>query len=328
MPVTLEQAKRGVNTPFERAVYDEFRRGSLLMDALVYDNAVSPGTGGSNLTYGYTQLKSPAVAQFRDINQEYTPDEAERDTKTTKLKILGGSYQIDRVIQDTSAMVNEASFQATQKIKGAINLFHNTIINGDEATDPLAFDGLNKMLTGTTTEIGIDRVLDTNNTDDKWALIEALDEFLSELDGAPTMLMGNKRLITKIQAAARRAGYYTRSEDAFGRKIGGYDGIPIVDLGYFASKTGEGEVSTNPVVPLLSREISGEEVSGLTDLYAVNIGIDGFHGVTTTGNNAGVRSYLPDFNSPGVVKTGDVEMVAGIALKQTRKAGVLRNIKV
>lgn len=328
MPVTLAQAKVAMATPFEQTVVDEFRRESFLMDLLTFDNAVSPGTGGSNLVYGYTQLKTPATAQFRDINQEYSPNEAVRSDKTVKLKIFGGSYQIDRVIQDTSGQINEAAFQASQKIKAAANLFHNTVINGDSAVNPLEFDGLNKLLTGTSTELGTDSILDlTDPTLGKFALLDALDEFLSELTDKPTMIMGNSKLINKIKSQARKAGYMTQSEDAFGRKIDGYDGIPFLDLGYFATVSG-GTASTRPIVNNVSREVGSETVTGLTDLYAVSLGLDGFHGITPTGGNAGIRAYLPNFNTPGVVKTGDVEMVAGVALKATRKAGVLRNIKV
>jgi hypothetical protein len=328
MPVTLAQAKVAMATPFEQLVVDEFRRESFLMDQLTFDNAVSPGTGGSNLVYGYTQLKTPATAQFRDINQEYTPNEAERSDKTVKLKIFGGSYQIDRVIQDTSGQINEAAFQASQKIKAAANLFHNTVINGDSAVNALEFDGLNKLLTGTSTELGTNKILDlTDPALGKYDLLDYLDEFLSELTGKPTMIMGNSKLINKIKSQARKAGYFTQSEDAFGRKVDGYDGIPFLDLGYFASVS-DGTASTRPIVDNVSRQVGSETITGLTDLYAVSLGLDGFHGITPTGDNAGIRAYLPNFNSPGVVKTGDVEMVAGVALKATRKAGVLRNIKV
>lgn len=328
MPVTLAQAKVAMATPFEQTVVDEFRRESFLMDQLTFDNAVSPGTGGSNLVYGYTQLKTPATAQFRDINQEYTPNEAERSDKTVKLKIFGGSYQIDRVIQDTSGQINEAAFQASEKIKAAANLFHNTVINGDSAVNALEFDGLNKLLTGTSTELGTNKILDlTDPALGKYDLLDYLDEFLSELTGKPTMIMGNSKLINKIKSQARKAGYFTQSEDAFGRKVDGYDGIPFLDLGYFSSVSG-GTASTRPIVDNVSRQVGSETITGLTDLYAVSLGLDGFHGITPTGDNAGIRAYLPNFNSPGVVKTGDVEMVAGVALKATRKAGVLRNIKV
>lgn len=330
MPVTLEQAKQGMREPYEQAVYDEFGRSSLLLGSLIYDNAVSPGTGGSNLIYGYTSLKTPSTAQYREINEDYEPDHAVREEKTTKLKILGGAYQIDRVIQTTSGIINEAEFQASQKIQAAANLFHNTVINGDDVTDPKSFDGLSKLLTGTSTELNTDGIIDLTDTDDsnKFLLLDELDEFLSELDGTPTMLMGNSKLITKIKAYARRAGYYTRSENAFGVKVDNYDGIGFVDLGNFTTVDAAGNVTNRPIVNTVDREIGGETVSGLTDLYAVDIAMDGFHGVTPTGENAGITSNLPDFNGAGTVKRGDVEMVVGIALKQTRKAGVLRNLKI
>jgi hypothetical protein len=330
MPITLEQAKVGMADKIDQMVVDEFRRSSLLLERLVFDNAVSPGTGGSTLTYGYTRLKTPAVAQFRNINEEYAAQEADRENLTVDLKIFGGAFEIDRVIQDTSGQINELQFQLQQKIIGASNLFHYTVINGDSAVDSKAFDGLNKALAGSSTELNADDVLDVSTSaaidSDKFALLDAIDSFLAELDGRPTMLMGNGKLITKIKSVARRAGYLTQSEDAFGRTVQAYDGIPLVDLGYFVQVSG-GVPTTVPVVPIVNRTINSQNVTGLTDLYAVSIGLDGFHGVTVTGN-AVIRTYLPDFNSPGAVKKGEVEMVAAIALKNTRKAGVLRNIKV
>jgi hypothetical protein len=330
MPITLEQAKVGMADKVNQQVVDEFRRSSLLLDRLVFDNAVSPGTGGSTLTYGYQRLKTPSTAQFRNINEEYTANEADREDIYVKLKIFGGAFQIDRVIQDTSGQIDEMQFQLQQKIIGARNLFHYTVINGDSAVDSKAFDGLNKALAGSSTELNTGGVIDVSTAAaieaDKFALLDAIDGFLAELDGRPSMLMGNSKLITKIKSVARRAGYLTQTEDAFGRTVDAYDNIPLVDLGYFVQVSG-GVPTTIPVVPIVSRTINTQNVTGLTDLYAVSIGLDGFHGVTVTGNSV-IRTYLPDFNSPGAVKTGEVEMVAAIALKATRKAGVLRNIKV
>ena len=78
MPVTLAQAKVGMADHIDQTVIDEFRRGSLLLDRLTFDNSVSPGTGGSTLTYGYTRLKTPAGAAFRELNAEYTETVADR----------------------------------------------------------------------------------------------------------------------------------------------------------------------------------------------------------------------------------------------------------
>lgn len=329
MPVTLEQAKVGMQDKVVPSVIDTFRRGSLLLDTLQFDDAVSPGTGGSTLVYGYTQLKTPSTGSFRNVNEEYVANEAAKEEKTTRLKIFGGAYQIDRVIQSTSGQANEATFQLEQKIKGAANLFHNTVINGDSGTNAKEFDGLNKMLTGSSTEIGTEEVLNLVEITEGFELLDRLDSFLGELDGKPDMLMGNSKLIQKIKSAARRAGYATKTEDGFGRTVTGYDGIPLVDLGYFATVDG-GTATTNPIVNIVDRDVAGTPTTGLTDLYAVSVGLDGFHGVTPTGvgGGSGITAYLPDFSTPGAVKTGEVEMVAGVALKATRKAGVLRNIKV
>ncbi|MFD2658622.1 major capsid protein [Gracilibacillus thailandensis] len=328
MPITLQEAKVGMADHIDQQVIDEFRRSSLLLDQLTFDNAVSPGTGGSTLTYGYTRLKTPSTAGFRAINNEYSANEAVRENQFVNLKIFGGAFEVDRVIQDTSGQINEMEFQLNQKIRGAANLFHNTVINGDSAVDANAFDGLDKALTGSTTELNTDSHIDLSTASgldsNKFTFLEEIDNFLAELDGRPSMLMGNSKLITKIKAIARRAGYLTSNEDAFGRTVTGYDNIPLVDLGYFYDGT-----STNPVVPIVERDPDGDTTptSGLTDLYAVSLGMDGFHGVSPTGNGV-IRTFLPDFNAPGAVKKGEVEMVGAIALKATRKAGVLRNIKV
>lgn len=328
MVLTLLQAKVGMADKVDQQVIDTFRRESFLMDALVYDDAVSPGAGGSTLVYGYQQLKTPATAGFRALNSEYTANEAIKEAKTVKLAVLGGSFQIDRVIQATSAQTAEAAFQMEQKIKGTRNEFHNAIINGSSAVNANSFDGLNKLLTGTSTELGTAAVIDLTTMATQaatFAFLDNIDAFLSELDGRPTMLMGNTKLLNKIKSAARYAGYLTQSEDAFGRKIDAYDGIPLVDLGYYASVSG-GTTSTAAVVGVFSRTV-GTAQTGLTDLYAVNVGLDGFHGVTPMGG-VGISQYLPDFTQPGAVKTGEVEMVVGMALKNSRKAGVLRNLKV
>mgnify|MGYP006988633497 CR=1 FL=1 len=55
MAITLAQAKVGMADKVDQNVVDTFRRSSLLLDKMIFDNAISPGTGGSTLTYGYIQ---------------------------------------------------------------------------------------------------------------------------------------------------------------------------------------------------------------------------------------------------------------------------------
>ena len=69
-------------------------------------------------------------------------------------------------------------------------------------------------------------------------------------------------------------------------------------------------------------------ITGLTDLYAVCFGMDAFHGAAMAGVPL-IDTYMPDFTTPGAVKSGEIEMgpVAAV-LRNTRSCGVLRNIKV
>ena len=318
MPITLQEAKVGMADKVDQNVIDTFRRSSLLLDRLVFDNAISPGTGGSTLTYGYVQLKTPSTANVRTINSEYTPGEAKRVEKTTKAIIMGGKFQIDRVLIGTAGAVDELAFQAEQKIKATSNYFNNLVINGNVTTGTgvqNTFDGLNKLLTDAETEItsAVD-VSDSAKMDANYnALLDEVDAFLSTLDGKPTMLLMNNKLLTKMRACARRAGYYASSRDEFGRTVETYNDIPMYDMGkyYDGSET---------------KDIIGI-TAGKTDMYAVTIGLDGFHGISPTGSKV-ISSYMPDLNESGAVKDGEVELVAGVALKNTNKAGVLRGIQV
>lgn len=319
MAITLAEAKIGMADKVDQQIVDMFRRSSQLLDHMVFDNVISPGTGGSTLTYGYIQLKTPATAAVRTVGAEYTPGEAKREKKTTGAIIMGGSFQVDRVLQNTAGAADEVAFQAEQKIKATANYFHNLTINGsageEEGFVGGTFDGLKKLLSGTENEITSTVSLTTSaELDENYnAFLDEMDSFLSCIDGTPSMLLMNRAMLTKLRSIARRAGYYERSKDDFGRVVETYAGIPMVDMGkYFDGET------TRDVV---------ETADGKTAIYAVSLGLDGFHGISPMGDGV-ISSYMPDLSAPGAVKTGEVELVAGVALKNTLKAAVLKDIAV
>lgn len=313
--ITLEEAKVGMADKVDQEVVDEFRRSSQLLDMMVFDNAVSPGTGGSTLTYGYTKLSTPSLAGARKINEEYTAGEAKREKKTADCEIMGGEFQLDRVIIGTSGAVDELQFQVDQKIKATSNYFHYQVINADKDSGN-EFDGLKKLLAGSTTEITADIDLTTTDTMDKNynSALDAITEFIGALEEKPTALLMNSKMLTKVKNIARRAGYYSRSEDSFGRTVDNWDNIPLIDMKQYW----DGSKSVDCVAT---------ETDGSSAIYAVVIAQDGFCGFSPTGSKV-VQSYLPDLTQPGAVKKGDVELVAGVALKNTLKAGVLKGIKI
>ncbi len=313
MAITLQEAKIGMADKVDQQVVDMFRRSSALLDKLTFDNCISPGTGGSTLAYGYIQLKSPATAAVRSVGGEYTPGEAKREKKTTNAVIMGGSFQVDRVLQNTAGAADEMAFQAEQKIKATANCFHNMAINGD--TENGGFDGLKKLLSGTAHEITASVSLTTSaELDENYnAFLDEMDTFLATLDGSADLLLMNTQMLIKLRSIARRAGYYERTQDDFGKTVETYAGIPMVDMGkYF-----DGE-SSNDVIPT---------EGGKTAIYAVCLGLDGFHGISPTGSGV-INAYMPELDAPGAVKTGEVELVAGVALKNTLKAAVLKDITI
>lgn len=316
MPITLVEAKKNVQDALQMGVIDEFRKSNFLLDNLTFDDAVSPTGGGATLTYSYTRLLTQPTAQFRDINTEYTPQEVTKQRASCDLKVFGGSFQIDRIIAGMGGIVNEVSLQMAQKIKAAQALFNDTVINGDSAVDSKAFDGLDKALTGSSTEyipgtidLSTSAAVDANYK----VFLDILDEFLMGLDGDPSFIAGNLKLIAKIRACSRRAGMYQVTKNDFGKQVEKYGEIPFVDLG---AKAG-----TN------SNIVSINGTTGETSLYAARLGLDGFHAISMAGQSP-VNTWLPDFKTSGAVKTGEVEMVAAVALKATKAAGVMRKIKV
>lgn len=325
MSITLADAKVGMADKVDQQIVDMFRRSSLLLDRLTFDNAISPGTGGSTLVYGYTQLKTPSTAAVRAINSEYTANEAKREKKTTQAIIMGGAFEVDRVIQDTSGAIDELVFQADEKIKATANFFTHCVINGT-AADTAApgkaagtFDGLNELLADSSTEYTATADLSTseNVTANYNQFLDELDEFISGLDGMPDMLLMNRKMLSKLRGIARRAGYYESTKDDFGRVVETYNGIALMDAGeyYDGSNT----------VDIVADTAADSSTFGTSDIYAVKFGLDAFHGISPTGTKV-ITSYMPDLTLPGAVKKGEVELVAGVALKNTLKAGHMKGI--
>ena len=316
MAVTLAQARLNVQDDLQAGIIDEFAKSSFILNNIPFADVVSPTGGGATLTYAYTRQITQPTAAFRKVNAEYTPSEVQKQRYTTDLKVFGGAFEIDRIIAGMGGIVDEVAWQANQKVKAASALFSDTIINGNTSTDADVFDGLDVALTGSATEINangtaIDLSTSANVTTNWQAFLDVLDEFLGELDGTPDALLVNAKMAAKLRAVARRASMYQTTKDNWGRQVEMYGNVPFVDVG---AKAG----SNDPIIATTSNE---------TSIYAVRFGMDAFHAISMAGQPP-VKIWLPDFTTAGAVKKGEVEMVAGCALKTTKSCGVLRKIKV
>ena len=313
--ITLAQYKDTVQDKWDTsAVIDELIKSSVLLDSLEWDDTVTPT--GKSFPYMYTREKTESSAAFRTVGDNYTPSDALTENVTAEVKILGGNYTVDRAIAKASknGFIDQVEYQMANKIKAVKATFSDAIINGDSTQNAKEFDGLDKILTGSDTEFTSTVDLSTSaNVDANYgAFIDELDGVISEMDGEPTFIMGNNKMITKIKGVARRAGQYQETKDDFGRTISHYGNAILLDLG---AKPG----SSNPIVPI--------DENGKTDLYFVRLGRDGFHGITLDGQIMDV--VTPDFNTEAATHAdGLVEMYGAVVLKRTKAAAVLRGVKV
>lgn len=319
MPITLEQAKTLSQDKLTNYVIDEFRK-SPLMDQLVWDNTVKP-QGGRTMTYVYNRVTTLPTASTRALNTEYTAQEAATTQHAVNLKIFGGKFQIDRVLAaDEFQVVDHVQFQLAQKIQAARALFADMFINGDSGTDATQFDGLDSAITGSSTEVVPSAAIDLSSAaaiETNWqSFLYMLRQLRKHLDGAPSVMMVNADLFAAIQTVAERASQFQLGKTDLGAEIVQWGATTILDAG---DKPG----TSKPIIATSEDSAT----AGETSLYVARIGLDGLHGVSPDGT-AMVQTYLPNMAEPGAVKTGEVEMVAAVALKSTRAAGVLRKIKV
>jgi hypothetical protein len=314
MPITLANAKELSQEKLTNFVIDEFRKSALL-DSLVFDNTVKP-QGGQSMTYSYNRVTTQPTAAGRAINSEYTPQETITTRYNVDLKVFGGSFELDRVIiKHETQVVQHVQFQLEQKIKATRALFHDLFINGDADDDALAFDGLDVALTGSSTEYEpaspIDLSSSANITNNWMVFLDNLRRMRALLDGAPTLYLMNGDMYSVFQSVMDRAGINLLSKENFGFEVSQWGPSLVMSLG---DKPG----TTNPIIPT---------VNGATSIYAARIGLDGVHGVSPEGSSL-VETYLPTLTDPGAVKLGEVEMVAAVAIKATRSAGVLRDVVI
>lgn len=316
---TLEDAKKLSQSKLTDHVIDEFRK-SPLMDAIVFDDCVKP-QGGDSLAYVYNRVSTWPTAEGRAINTEYkNKDVAKTEQVTVNLKVFGGAFDLDRVLinHEKQVITNQLTFQMDQKIKATRALFQDWFINGDSAgTDKLSFDGLDKAIKGKGTDATLKTVLDMSSAEaieKNWkAFLYHIRQVLKLMDGAPTIMAVNSDMFAVFQTVADYSAQFTATKSDLGSEIVKYGNTTIMNMGDKPGKSKE-IIETN-------------EADGTSPIYFARIGLDGVHGVTPDGQK-GPKTYLPNLMLPGAVKTGEVEMISAMAVKATKSAAVLRNVKV
>jgi hypothetical protein len=311
MPITLLEAKETCQDKLTQYVIDEFRKSALL-DMLPFDNNVKPD-GSTSMLYAYNRTTTQPTASVRSINAEYVAQEAKTTRYTTEMKILGGSFEIDRaIINNQKGVIDHVTYQMNEKIKATRALFHDLFVNGDNGVNPDEFDGLNKAVTGSATEIvpaaAINLSTSTNITNNAPVLLDTIRKLMAELSSTPDVMLLNSEMYAVFQSIMDRAGMVTSKEN-FGAEVFKWGDTAVMKMG---DKPG----TSTPIIPI---------VNGETSIYFAKLGMDAVHAISPSQM---INTYLPNMQETGAVKKGEVELIAAMVMKNQYSAGAIRKIKI
>lgn len=312
MALTLAEAAVLSENDLQRGVIETFVQESPVLDRL-------PLLTIEGNAYAYNkELALPGVA-FRSVNEAYTESTGTFVQATESLVILGGDADVDKFIVQTRGNLNDQrALQTRAKVKAASYKFQDTFFNGDVAVDTKAFDGLKKRLTGT-------QVIDfaTNgagvNPADGNAFFDALEDLISRVPGLAAgngAIYANRSIQAKIKSAGRRLGGvdYFR-EDATGKRVLAWNGIPILDPGMTAAG-----------VNILPQTETQGSSSLASSVYAVKFGQDESDGAVTGLTNGGVMvDDMGHLQDKPAYRTR-IEFYCGLATFSGQAAARLRGV--
>lgn len=230
MAISLADFRNHVGDDVTRNVINTLREESPVLDRIGFEYASAPAGGGA-MAFSFPKVDTQATAATRALNANYTAQEATIEFDTVLLKILGGSFAVDRALGE--GVGPAVAFQIAQKTRAVRNAFQSLIINGDTAVDANAFDGVRKAIVGSDQEIDAAvSLLGVDTQAEAWAVCTKLDELLAALNStAGAALLVNARTKVLLQNVGRIAGNIQTGVDGFGRPVSSYNGVPILDMG-------------------------------------------------------------------------------------------------
>ena len=215
MAVTLAESAKLSQNMLRRGVIETIIEVSPILQTLPFLDVV----GNS---YAYNQENTLGGASFFAVNATWTEGTATFTQKTASLAILGGDADVDNFIQRTRSDINDQrAIQTALKAKDVSRKFEDTFITGDVSVDANSFDGLRKL---------VPAAQKINPGANGGSLTLGLLDQLIDLvkGGKPDMLLMSKRTRRKLKGLlSANTHYIERGENAFGRQVMLYDGIPV-----------------------------------------------------------------------------------------------------
>lgn len=213
MGLTILEASKSEQDPQRLAVIAELAEGEL-MRTVPFMSIDGPG-----VDYG-VEAELPSVG-FRGFNEAYSDSYGVINPQYERLKIFGGDIDVDLArirMHGPQAKLD----QIQMKVRSMRMTYEDYFINGDEAVEPRAFDGLKKRLNaGSSQVVNVAGALS----------LSALDELLDAVEGEDKVLIMNKKMRRRLSAASRAtavSGYVMYEQDEMGRRQAFYGDARII----------------------------------------------------------------------------------------------------
>lgn len=244
----------------------------------------------------------PGVA-FRGVNEGFTESTGVLNPQSDATYIVGGDIDVDKYIVATRGEAQRA-VHSRMKIKAIADAWAQKFIKGDNTSDPREFDGLQTRLTGN------QKIANGSTSGGDPVSMKKLDNLIDAVDN-PTHLIMNKSERTNIKAYLRTSNMIAEVEDAFGRKLTTYGGLPIL-----CTQNGATEA-----LPFTEANPGGGSSVG-TSIYCVSFGTNMLQGIQ---NGAMQVRDLGEIPTAPLLRLR-VEWYSGIALLHGRCAARLWGI--
>jgi len=290
MGLTILEAAKQETNPQRVAVIRELAESELI-GIMPFRNV----QGG--LDYA-VEAELPSVG-FRGYNETYDETYGVINPQYERLKFFGGDIDVD--IQRIKNYGPQAKAEQIQmKVRSMRLTFEDYVINGDESSDPRAFDGLKvRVNTGSSQAVNVNGALS----------LTALDELIDAVDGDNKILLMNKKMRRRLTTAARNTsigGFISFEQDAFGRRVTMYNDARIVVTDTNAQNT----------------QIQGfTETSSSTSIYCVTFGdlqATGIQGPAAQGYGIDIKEFGEVPDAP--VDRTRIDWSIGMAIMNGRSA--------
>jgi hypothetical protein len=202
---------------------------------------------------------------YRAVNGAYTESTGSSTPVTEGLIIAGGDLDVDKFLVDTGGP-EERESQERNKVMALSLAWTRSVIKGDQTTNALEFNGLQKRTAG-------DQLIAAGSTANGDPLsLGIMDEALDACAGATHIGM-SLAMRRKFSVAARStsiAGNITMTVDEFGQQVFHYNGIPIIIF--------DEDNEDNKILDFNETCPGGGTLTG-TSIYIMSVGSGKFTGI-------------------------------------------------